>query len=48
MVFPSCEELLDALGEVLTGIESEPLTAVFEHWMERLEFVSKNHGDYYP
>jgi hypothetical protein len=23
-------------------------TAVFEHWMERLEWVSKNIGDYYP
>jgi transposase len=33
MVFPSYEELLDAVGEVVTGIESEPLTAVFEHWI---------------
>jgi hypothetical protein len=24
-------------GEVVTGIESETLNAVFEHWMERLE-----------
>jgi hypothetical protein len=24
------------------------LTAVFEHWMERLEWVSKNYGDYCP
>jgi histone-lysine N-methyltransferase SETMAR len=31
MVFPSYEELLDAIGEVVTGIESETLTAVFEH-----------------
>jgi hypothetical protein len=28
----SYEELLDAIGEVVTGIESETLTAVFEHW----------------
>jgi hypothetical protein len=34
MVFPSYEELLDAIGEVVTGIESETLTLVFEHWME--------------
>jgi transposase len=34
--FPSYEGLLDALGEVVTGIESETLTAVFEHWTERL------------
>jgi hypothetical protein len=48
MVSPSYEELLDAIGEVVTSIESETLTAVFEHLMERLEWVSKNNGDYYP
>jgi hypothetical protein len=48
MVFPSYEELLDAIGEVVTGIESETLTAGFEHWMEILEWVSKNNGDSYP
>jgi hypothetical protein len=37
MEFPSYEELFDTIGEVVTGIESEILTAVFEHWMERLE-----------
>jgi hypothetical protein len=31
MVFPSYEELLDAIGEVAAGIESETLTAMFEH-----------------
>jgi transposase len=48
MVFPSYEELLDAIDEVVTGIESETLTAMFDHYMERLEWVSKNNGDYYP
>jgi hypothetical protein len=48
MVFPSYEELLDAFREVVTGIESETLTAVFKHWMERPKWVSKNNGDYYP
>jgi hypothetical protein len=48
MVFPSYEELLDAIGEVVTGIESKTLTAVFEHWMEGLECVFENNGDYYP
>jgi hypothetical protein len=48
MVFPSYEELLDEIDEVVTGIESETLTTVFEHWMERLEWVTKNNGDYYP
>jgi hypothetical protein len=46
-VFPSYEEFLDAIGEVVTGIESETLTAVFEHWMERLEWMSKDNGDCY-
>jgi transposase len=46
MVFPSYKELLDAIGEVVTGVESEILTAVFEHWMERLESVSQNNSDY--
>jgi transposase len=48
MVFPSYEEFLDAIDEVVTGIESETLTAVFGHWIKRLEWVSKNNGDYYP
>jgi transposase len=48
MVFPSYEELLDAIGEVVTGIESETLTAVFEYWMEGLDWTSKNNSDYYP
>jgi hypothetical protein len=47
-MFPPSEELLGAIGEVVTGIESETLTAVSEHWMERLEWASKNNGDYHP
>jgi hypothetical protein len=30
MVFPSYDEFLDTIGEVVTGVESETLTAVFE------------------
>jgi transposase len=30
IVFPSYKELLDAIGEVVTGIELETLTVVFE------------------
>jgi hypothetical protein len=48
IVFPSYEELFNAIGEVVTGIESDTLTTVFEHWMERLKWVSKNNSDYYP
>jgi hypothetical protein len=48
MVFPSYEEVLDSIGEMVPGIESETLTAVYEHWMERLEWGFKNNGDCYP
>jgi hypothetical protein len=48
MVLPSYEELLVTIGEVMTDIESETLTAVFKHWTEKLEWVCKNNGDYYP
>jgi hypothetical protein len=48
MMFPSYEELLDTIREVVISIGSKTLTAVFEHWTERLEWVSKNNGDYYP
>jgi hypothetical protein len=47
-MFPSYEELLDAIGEVVTSIGSETFTAVLEHWMERLGWVSRNNGHYYP
>jgi hypothetical protein len=48
MVFPSSDELLGTIGEVVADIELETLTAVFEHSMERAEWVSKNNRDYYP
>jgi transposase len=48
MVPPSYKKLLHTIDEVVNGIESETLTAVFEHWIERLEWVFKNNGDYYP
>jgi hypothetical protein len=47
-MFPLYEELLDAIGEMVTDIESETLTAVFEHWMKRPEWVSNNNADYSP
>jgi histone-lysine N-methyltransferase SETMAR len=48
MIFQSYEELLNAIGEMVTNIESETLTAVFEHRTERLEWESRNNDDYYP
>jgi hypothetical protein len=48
MEFLSDQELLEAIREVVSGIASDTLNAVFEEWMERLEWVSKNNGDSYP
>jgi hypothetical protein len=48
IVFQSADELLDALASVISNIPMDTLYRVFEHWMERLEWVSQNNGDYYP
>jgi hypothetical protein len=34
--------------EVLGEIPLEGLAHVFEHWMERVEWVSQNNGGYHP
>jgi transposase len=47
IVFASREELLAGIREVLDGISPGTLPRVFEHWMERLEWVSQNNGEYY-
>jgi hypothetical protein len=46
-IFPSREELLEAINEIITVIPSQTLHGVFEHWMERLHWVCPNSGDYY-
>jgi hypothetical protein len=48
IVFQSQEVLLAGIKEVLDEIPGENLECVFEHWMERLEWVSQNNGDDYP
>jgi hypothetical protein len=48
MTFSTREELLTGIHEVLADITAETLQGVFEHWMQRLEWVSQNNGDYYP
>jgi histone-lysine N-methyltransferase SETMAR len=48
IVFVSGEELLAGIREVLGQIPLETLACVLEHWMERLEWVSQNNGEYYP
>jgi histone-lysine N-methyltransferase SETMAR len=41
-------KLLDVLASVLSNIPMDTFYHVFEHWMERLEWMSQNNGDYYP
>jgi hypothetical protein len=48
IVFQSPEELLEGIREVLDEIPVGTLTRVFEHWMERPEWVSQNNGDSHP
>jgi hypothetical protein len=48
LIFPSREELLAGIREVLGAIPLETLAHVFDHWMERLEWVFQNNGGYYP
>jgi hypothetical protein len=48
MAFTSQEEVFTVIGEIVTDIPKETLHRVFDHWMERLEWVSQHNGDYYP
>jgi hypothetical protein len=48
IAFPSSEELLAAIHEIVKAIPPPTLEDVFRNWMERLERVSQNNGDYYP
>jgi histone-lysine N-methyltransferase SETMAR len=47
-IFASCDQLFAASHEIVAGIPQETLQGVFQHWMERLEWVSQNNGEYYP
>jgi transposase len=48
IAFPSREELLAAIHEIVGVIPWPTLEDVFRHWMENLEWVSQNNGDNYP
>jgi hypothetical protein len=48
IAFPSREELLAAINEILGAMPRPTLEEVFRHWMERLEWVSQNNSDDYP
>jgi histone-lysine N-methyltransferase SETMAR len=47
IVFASREALLAEISEVLHDIPLETLPHVFEHWIERLEWVSQSTGECY-
>jgi hypothetical protein len=47
ITFQSYDELLTGIVAVLSRIPIETLQRVFEHWMERLEWISQNNGDDY-
>jgi transposase len=47
ILFASREELVAGISEVLDEIRPETLPRVFEHWIERLEWISQNNGEYY-
>jgi hypothetical protein len=47
IAFPSREELLAVMHEIVGAIPRPALEDVFRHWMETLEWVSQNNGDYY-
>jgi hypothetical protein len=51
IAFPSREELLAAIHEmreIVGAIPRPALEDVFRHWMEELEWISQNNGDYCP
>jgi hypothetical protein len=48
IAFPSRKELLAVIHEIVGAIPRPTLEDMFRHWMERLEWVSQNNGDYCP
>jgi hypothetical protein len=48
MIFPSRDELFEAILSVVMKISIENLHRVFDHWLETLDWVVKNNGKYYP
>jgi hypothetical protein len=44
--FQSHDEWFAGIAAVLGQISIETLQRVFEHWIERLEWISQNNGDY--
>jgi hypothetical protein len=44
--FNAVDELLKAIIEFLNEIQPSELQLDFRHWVERVNWVSANHGDY--
>jgi histone-lysine N-methyltransferase SETMAR len=44
--FDEPDQLLEAITEFLNGIEPPEVVAVFSHWVERVQWVLENNGDY--
>jgi histone-lysine N-methyltransferase SETMAR len=47
LAFASHERFLTAISEISTDTPKETFHRAFDHWMERLEWVAQNNGDYY-
>jgi hypothetical protein len=45
--FQTVEEILEAITLIWNGVTFEQLRRVFLNWMERLEWVASNGGEYY-
>jgi hypothetical protein len=48
IAFPSREELLAAIHEIVGAIPRPTLEGLFRHWMERPEWISQKNNDHYP
>jgi histone-lysine N-methyltransferase SETMAR len=48
IAFVSRDELFEVIQSVVMTTPIDTLHRVFDHWMERLAWVAKNNGDYYP
>jgi hypothetical protein len=48
MTFASRDELFEATPRVVMEIPIETLHRAFDHWLERLDWVAKNNGEYHP
>jgi hypothetical protein len=45
--FPRPEDLLTGIQEFLREIQRSELELVFHHWIERIQWVLDNNGDYF-